>query len=355
MTYRVGLVGTGGIARAHAAACKAMGDVDLCAVCDISREALDRFGGEFGVEKRHVGLESMLKAESLDVAILCTWGVFHAEAAIAAARSGRVRAILCEKPFSSNAAEAEAMARAARESGVLLAEAFKFRHHPQHLKVDEILRSGGIGEVRAVRSTFHACCAPEQRRPEKNWRFNRAQGGGAIYDLGCYAIHHARFVFQAEPTRVFATAQQGIEVEEAASLLLEFPGSNTAQISVGFNLASSQYAEIYGSQGMVRVDAAWNNENQPVTFQVSTTNGAQESHRLPPANQFVLQLRHLLECLATGRPHRIPLEDSIGQMRVLDAVFESFRAHRPVDFVDGHGSAGALLNRDTSRHTGSKP
>ncbi len=330
--YRVGIVGTGGIARAHGGACKALEGVELAAICDLSVEALNRYGDEFGVSRRYLSLNDMLDAENLDIAIICNWGAYHAETGIQLAGSRRVKAILCEKPFTSTAAEAEQMVAAAKENGILIAEAFKFRHHPMHIKAKELVDSGAIGEVMTVRSTF--CTGgggggPETRRPEHNWRFNKAKGGGSIYDLGCYCIHHARFILGAEPVRVFAAKQPGIEVDDAAYLLLVFPGDRTAQISVGFNAAGGQYAEISGRAGTLRLDSVWNNENHPVAIDLRTKDGAQ-TIPFEPVNQFALQLQHLCDCLTTGQPHRISPENSVNQMRVIDAVFESMATGRTV-------------------------
>ena len=84
----------------------------------------------------------------------CVWGVLHAQVGMQLAASGRVRAILCEKPFTQSAAEAQAFVAAGDKHDVLVAEAFKFRHHPMHLKAEEIVRQGGIGKLLNVRSTF---------------------------------------------------------------------------------------------------------------------------------------------------------------------------------------------------------
>ncbi|MCZ6676987.1 MAG: Gfo/Idh/MocA family oxidoreductase [Candidatus Poribacteria bacterium] len=332
-TYRVGLVGSGGIARAHGNACKAVDCAELSAICDVSEEALNRYGEEFGVANRYLDLDEMLQTENLDIAIICNWGAYHAETGIQISKSRQVKAILCEKPFTSTAAEAEQMVAAARENGILLAEAFKFRHHPMHLKAKELVDAGAIGEVMTVRSTF--CSGgggggPETRKPEANWRFNKAKGGGSIYDLGCYCIHHARFIFGTEPVRVFAASQPGLEVEDAAYLLLVFPNDRTAQISVGFNAAGGQYAEICGRAGMIRMDKVWNNENQPVTLEHHSQGGV-ESINFESTFQFAHQLRHLCDCLQTGGPHRIPPENSINQMRVIDAVFESMATGKAVE------------------------
>ncbi len=327
--YRVGIVGTGGIARAHGLACRALDDVDLCAICDVSAAALHRYGDEFGVPRRYLSLDDMLAAESLDVAIVCTWGTAHASTTIRLARSHRVRAILCEKPFAANAAEAERMVAAAREHGVLLAEAFKFRHHPLHLKTKALVAAGGIGDVRTVRSTFCTKVSAARRKPELNWRFNRAQGGGSIFDLGCYTIHHARFILEAEPICVFATARPGAEVEEAATVTLLFPGERTAQFMVGFTQWPSQEVEISGTQGLLRAEPAWNNERRAVLLEHHTSDGV-ETIGFAPLHQITNQLRHLCDCLGTGQPHRIPPENSIAQMRVIDAVFESIATGQAV-------------------------
>jgi predicted dehydrogenase len=306
--------------------------VELCAICDISTEALKRFGDEFCVSRRYLSLSEMLAAEELDIAIICNWGAYHAQTGIQLANSRKVRAILCEKPFTSTAAEAERLVAAAKENRVLIAEAFKFRHHPMHIKAKELVDSGAIGLVQTIRSTF--CTGggggPETRRPEQNWRFNKAKGGGSIYDLGCYCIHHARFIFDAEPVRLFAANQPGIEVDDAAYLLLVFPGGRTAQISVGFNCASAQYAEICGTAGMFRMDKVWNNENQPVAIEHRTPTETQ-TLEFEPTFQFEHQLQHLCDCLATRQQHRISPENCVNQMKVIDAVFESIATGRVVE------------------------
>ncbi len=331
-TYRVGIVGTGGIARAHGLACQALDDVDLCAICDVSEAAVHRYGDQYDVPHRYQDLDEMLAAERLDVAIVCTWGTAHASTTIRLARSRRVRAILCEKPFAANAAEAEQMVAAAREHGVLLAEAFKFRHHPLHLKTKALVDAGAIGEVRTVRSTFCTGIMAARRRPELNWRFNRAQGGGSIFDLGCYTIHHARYILDDEPTRVFATARAGVEVEEAATVTLLFPDERTAQLTVSFSQWPSQEVEVSGTEGLLRARLAWNNERQAVTLEHHTAEGV-ETIGFAPQHQITNQLRHLCDCLGTGQPHRIPPENSIAQMRVIDAVFESMATGQPVEMA----------------------
>jgi len=334
MGYRVGLIGTGGIARAHGKACQQVERAELVAVCDISQDAMAQFGDQFGVEAQYLSLDEMLKSENLDIVVICNWGAHHAETGIQAARSGLVKAVLCEKPFTINAVEAEALAQAGRESGVLVAEAFKFRYHPMHIKAKEWVASGAIGELIQVRSTFCTGVPLENRRPEKNWRWNKKQGGGSIFDLACYNIHHARFMFGVEPERVFAVELPGVEVDDASTIVMDFGGGRSAQISVAFNTWPSQYAEMVGDKGMLRLEKAWNNEDKPVAIEKETSDG-KETLEFEPVFQFALQLEHLCDCLETGMPHRIPLENSVAQMRVIDAIYESMHTGQSVELSGG--------------------
>lgn len=329
--FRVALVGTGGISRAHAAACANTDRAELVAVTDVSHDSIDRFRQQFTVENAYLDLDQMLAEEEIDIAVICTWGVFHAELGKRLAASGRVRGILCEKPFTQTAGEAEELVNVAREHGILIAEAFKFRHHPMHLKAKQIIEAGDIGDLMTVRSTFCTSSgAPvSDRKPELNWRWNKAKGGGSIYDLACYNIHHARWIFNADPVEVFATQRPGLEVDDGANIQLVFPDGGIAQITVGFDTYQSQNAEILGTTGSLRTDRAWNNENRPVWLDQESS-GLTRRHHIEACHQFTLQLEHMCDVVEGKTEHRVSPENSIGQMRTIDAIYESFETRRAV-------------------------
>ena len=322
-SYRVALVGAGGIARTHTTACALTERAHLVAVCDVSQAALDRYREHFPeVPAVYLDLDRMLVRENVDIAVICTWGAHHAAVGERLSRSGKVRAILCEKPFTQTAREAERLVAAARAGGTLIVEAFKFRHHPLHLKARALFDAGRIGEPRVVRSTFCTGRGQVARTPDSNWRYHRGRGGGSVYDLGCYNIHHARWVFGAEPVSVFASSRRGIEVDDAAYLQLQFPGGRVAQVSVAFDTSSSQEFEIMGTTGILRSELVWNNENRPVTLEC-VTRGHSERFHFEPVHQFQLQLEHLCEVLDGSAEPRIPAQNSVDQMKVIDAVYES--------------------------------
>ena len=340
--YKVGIVGAGENARDHGRACRNVEQAELVAICDISEAALRRYGDEFGVSNCYPGLEEMLARESLDIVVVSTWGVHHAEVSNAVARSGKVRAILVEKPISATAAECEEMIAVAREHGVLLAEGFKWRHTPQHLRLKEIIDSGRIGQVMSVQSTLSS---PIVRFvPAHNWRYNHQRGGGSVFDTAGYLIHFARHVIGAEPRRVYAVGSfaELADVEMSASILLQFPGEASAKLTSSYQYGYCQATEILGTRGWIRMDLPFDQrsvrgqefvekEDLPASIQVVLDNFEPEVYQFPPVNQFDLQLRHLCECLDSNAAHRIPPEFSLGNMRVIDAVFESIRTGQPVD------------------------
>lgn len=322
-SYRVALVGAGGIARTHTTACALTERAHLVAVCDVSQAALDHYRERFPeVPAVYLDLDRMLAREDVDIAVICTWGAHHAAVGERLSRSGKVRAILCEKPFTQTAREAERMVAAARAGGVLIVEAFKFRHHPLHLKARALLDAGRIGEPRVVRSTFCTGRGHVARTPDSNWRYHQGRGGGSVYDLGCYNIHHARWIFGAEPVSVFASSRRGIEVDDAAYIQMLFPGGRVAQVSVAFDDWSSQEFQIMGTTGSLRSERVWNNENRPVWLECASA-GHSERFHFEPVHQFQLQLEHLCEVLDGSAEPRIPAQNSIAQMRVIDAVYES--------------------------------
>lgn len=341
--FRVGIVGAGENARDHGRACRNVEEAELVAICDISAEALDRFGAEFNVSKRYTDLAQMLDQEELDLVVISVWGVYHAEIAIAAAGSGKVRAVLVEKPISITAAECEEMIAVASRNGVLLAEAFKWRHDPQHLRVKELLDAGRIGRPVSIHGSFTSplirFAAPD------NWRYERARGGGSVFDTAGYLIHFARWVFDAEPHRVYAVGTppiEGADVEMSASIMLQFPEHRIAQLTSSYEWGYSQATHVLGTRGWIRMELPFDQrsvreqefvekEDLPATVEVFHDNFNTELYKFTSVNQFDLQLSHLCSCLASDRPHRISPEFSLGNMRTIDAVYESIATGKPVD------------------------
>jgi predicted dehydrogenase len=325
------IIGAGAIAYRHAAACRDLAAADLIGVCDVRRDAADALADRFGVQQRFSDLEAMLADTEADLAVVATWGASHADLVQRLASSGRVRAILCEKPLTSDAARAEAMFASAAEAGVLLAEAFRLRSQPIHLRAIELIQSGRIGQVVHVRNTMMWRVPDADRDPSRNWRFNKPVGGGVTFDIGCYCINHLRWAMGEEPESVYAVGRWGpTGVDEHVTALATFSDGRTAEWCVSWQAGPSHAAEVLGTNGAIRIPNAWGDgPNTATRLELWDLQRQMEVEEFPPTDQFYLQLQHMQDCLERGIPHRISPANSIAQMRVIDAVYASLETGRP--------------------------
>jgi predicted dehydrogenase len=219
----------------------------------------------------------------------------------------------------------------AADAGVLLAEAFRLRSQPIHHRAIELIRSGTIGEVLHIRNAMMWPMPPADKDPMRNWRFNRAVGGGVTYDIGCYCINQLRWAMGDEPESVFAAGRWGeTGVDEHVTAVAAFSGGRTAEWCVSWQAGPQHVSEVFGTAGQIRMQNAWGDgPNTATVLEVTDASRTTATETFPPTDQFWLQLQHMQDCLDNGTPHRIPPSDSIAQMRVIDAVYTSLRTGQP--------------------------
>ena len=167
--------------------------------------------------------------------------------------------VLCEKPIGLDAEEARPLIDARNRSGKLVAEAFMVRFHPQWRRARELARDGTIGEAQAIQTFFsYRLLDPDNVR-------NRPPGGGGLYDIGCYAILTARYIFAAEPVRVIATIDRdpNFQTDRLASAILEFPGGRNLTFTVGTQASAHQRVTIVGDAGRIEVLIPFNAPLRP--------------------------------------------------------------------------------------------
>ena len=198
--------------------------------------------------------------------------------------------VLCEKPIALDAEEARPLIDARNRSGKLVAEAFMVRFHPQWRRARELARDGTIGETRAIQTFFsYRLLDPDNVR-------NRPPGGGGLYDIGCYAILTARYIFGAEPTRVVATIDWDpkFKTDRLASALLEFPGGRQLTFTVGTQLSAHQRVTIVGDDGRIEVMIPFNAPiDRPTEIAIDTgadlIGGGRRVEKFPICDQYTLQ------------------------------------------------------------------
>ena len=312
--HRVAIVGCGGISHAHGNAWRNLSEIEIVGACDEKFESLARFATEFNVENTYNDLRQMLEKQQPDVLVVATWPSSHLKNVLEAVRCG-VKAILVEKPIAVTTTQLEQMIQVTEGANILLMEAFMYRHHPLTLAVKQKIEEGAIGEVRYARSTFSTGLTDRQ-----NWRLRGDLGGGAVMDLGCYCINIIRYLVGREPQSVWATGKfEPINnVWETLIGTLDFGDGVTGQFDCSFGWTWRESYEVTGTDGTLSVQSAWGNSEGESHF---TVNG--ETFSVSGVNPYAAEILNLCQAVETGDPLRLPIEDALGNMRVIDALHES--------------------------------
>jgi predicted dehydrogenase len=252
-----GVLGTGNIARLFAAALQHSSVGRLAAVA--SRSPILTDVAEFAGARGYDSYEKLLADRAVDAVYIATPHTSHCEWAIKACEAGKH--VLCEKPIALNAAEAERMFAAATRYGVVLMEAFMYRTHPQTARLVELIRDQVVGRIELIQIEigFGRTYDPKSRL------YDPDLGGGAILDIGCYAMSMARLIAGAaagsrvaEPDRIHASAKRAPNgVDAQAYALVEFPTDITAVITAPLNLVQSRGVRVHGERGEIHVASPW--------------------------------------------------------------------------------------------------
>ena len=323
---RWGILGCAGIAeKAFIPAVLGSSNGALAAIAARDENRARAWAGRFGFARAHPTYRDLVEDPAVDAIYNPLPNDLHAEWSIRAMRAGKH--VLCEKPMALDAPEVQAMIQAAATNGVLLAEGFMYKFHPQIEKSLELIRGGRIGELRSVHSSFTF----RFERDGANYRWSPAMGGGALYDVGCYAISIARLVFGAEPVSAFARARldpaTGVDMTTAA--LLEFPDGRFAQCDASFEASFQSLLLAVGAEGTLRLERAFSAKDFDVAIEV-VRGGETEKVPVPKADMFRLMAEHFGDAVLGRIPLRHPAGDALGNMRAIDACFASIRTGQAV-------------------------
>jgi len=235
--------------------------------------------------------------------------------------------VLCEKPIALDAEEARQLIDARNRAGKLVAEAFMVRFHPQWRRARELARDGTIGEAQAIQTFFsYRLLDPDNVR-------NRPPGGGGLYDIGCYAILTARYIFGAEPRRVVATIDWDpkFKTDRLTSALLEFPGGRQLSFTVGTQSSLHQRVTIMGGEGRIEVMIPFNAPiDRPTEIVIDPgadlVGGGRRIETFPICDQYTLQGDAFSRAIVDEAKLEFGIEDAIANMRVIDALFRSAKS-----------------------------
>jgi predicted dehydrogenase len=233
--------------------------------------------------------------------------------------------VLCEKPIALNATEARQLVEAAARTGRLVGEAFMVRHHPQWLKAKELVASGRIGEARAIQTFFsYYLTDPANVR-------NQAEiGGGGLYDIGCYAINTARFIFGGEPHRVVGLFDNDpvMRIDRLMSGIAEFSDARHLTFTCATQLVPRQNVEIVGTTGRIEIAIPFNADPETAA-RIFIDDGQDlagsriETVELPIVNQYTLQGDAFSRAVLGEGSLEWDIADSVLNTQVIDAFFRS--------------------------------
>lgn len=271
---------------------------------------------ELGAEKAFKSYDDMLSSDEIDAVYVSVPNSLHAEWSIKAAEAGKH--VLCEKPFASNAREAEEVVKSCNRNGVLIMEAFMYRHHPQHAKVKEIISSGRIGKPLIVNARFTS-----YYETFDDIRWKGELSGGALMDVGSYCINASRFIFESEPTAIKALWKYDNErgVDETTIALLEFPEEQYASIISSLFMQKTNKYEVIGTTGSIEVPKAFDPGTDDVILRIKDKSGTEEII-VPGVDQYRLEVEHFSNCILEGNSLKKPAENGLYNMRAIDAVRE---------------------------------
>jgi predicted dehydrogenase len=260
-----GIIGTGGIAGSFARALGPSQTGELFAVGSRARETADDFGEKFSIPRRYGSYDDLLADDEVGAVYIALPNHLHLEWATKAARAGKH--ILCEKPLTVNATEAEQMLAAVGETDVFLMEAFMYRCHPQTARLIELIKEGAIGDVRVIQASFGYDLG-DSDEAYNNIRLRNDVCGGSIMDVGCYTVSIARLVAgaalgssePAEPEELSGAAHIGERgrVDEWAGAVARFPNGIVANLICAARASVQSTVHVWGSQGDVEVPVPWN-------------------------------------------------------------------------------------------------
>jgi predicted dehydrogenase len=253
----------------------------------------------------------------------------HATWALKAIHAGKH--ILIEKPMATTVKDIEEIESAAIKNNVKVMEGFMYRFHPQHARIQEIIDSGLIGDVLSARASFSFLM-----KPARIYRINRsmANGGGAMWDIGPYAIHSLRWCFSqngkpAAPLSVIAhTKLNEYGADMVTSGVLDFGQdaegrARFGHFDISFERSRKSEYEIIGTLGWVKCHAAWVFQNDVPVISWALEDGRCAEEQLTPSNHFTLEIEHFSDCVLNNKTPLLNMDDAKQNCSAIESVLQS--------------------------------
>ncbi len=299
----------------------------IAAIASRDRVKAEIAARDHAIARAYGSYEELLADPDIDAIYIPLPNHLHVPWSIRAAQAGKH--VLCEKPIALNAAEARQLIEARDRTGVVIGEAFMIQTHPQWVRAVEMARNGRIGAMRGVVGTFGYF-----NRDARNVRNVREWGGGGLLDIGCYPIKASRMAFAEEPVSVSGTMVRdpAFGVDILTSAVLEFPSGHCV-FTCSTQIVPCQSMQFLGTKGRIELEIPFNAPpGVPARIRIddgSDITGAKVVvEETAPVDQYTVQGDAFSRAILEGGQPPVPLEDSVKNMAVIDALFRSVESGR---------------------------
>ncbi|MCM1055564.1 MAG: Gfo/Idh/MocA family oxidoreductase [Bacteroides sp.] len=311
MDIKVGILGLGGIARKMADTVNRTEGAVLYAAASRSAEKAENFAKDFGAEKAYGSYEEMAEDGAVDLIYIATPHAFHAENALMCLGHGKH--VLVEKPLAANAEQALKVFALAKEKGLFAGEAMWSRYQPIRKKLDEIIKSGAIGEVTCVTAFTGGAMTGVKRLTEPEL------AGGALLDVGIYPLNFASMIIDEPVVRVDTSAVlSGKGVDLQNSFVLSYGSGKMAVLGSSMVSEMDSRGVVYGTEG--RIEAEFIIDIVKLT--VYGGKGAEVIQRPPQITGFEYELTSAIRAIEAGKiqPDEMPHSETVKMMRIMDGL-----------------------------------
>jgi predicted dehydrogenase len=288
--------------------------IDIAAIASRSADKAEAAARQYNIPKAYGSYEALFADDELDAVYIPLPNHLHAEYIRKAADAGKH--IICEKPIALTAQEAKESIAYAENKGVKVMEAFMYRFHPQWQHARELILMKEIGKVHSIQTFFSY-----NNTDPSNIRNRQDAGGGALLDIGCYAVSVSRFLTGMEPRRVVSILQEDTNfgTDVLLSGLLDFDGPQ-ATFTIGTQTFPYQRVSAIGSSGIISIEIPFNTPSDVETrIQVTNSVGSRDV-LFPPEDQYILEFEAFARAILEDQPVPTLPEDAIHNMKVLDAL-----------------------------------
>ncbi|OGO13798.1 MAG: hypothetical protein A2Y53_07955 [Chloroflexi bacterium RBG_16_47_49] len=319
---RWGLLSTARINRALIEPLRASKNSILSAVASRSLDKAVEFAKEWEIPRYHSSYEALLADPEIEVIYNSLPNSMHAEWSIKAMQSGKH--VLCEKPLTTSIKELDEVISVARNTGMVITEAFMYRHHRQTLLVKQMVDQGDIGNLQLIRGSF---CYTNTR--SNDVRFDPALGGGCLWDVGCYPISFARYITGKEPLEVYGhqvTGPTGVDLLYAGQLV--FPGGVISQFECSFITPFKALMEITGDKGRIIISEPYKPGIK--TKLIIERDGQTQTISIRGAKLYHGEVEDLENAILHGKPPQISHEDSRANIAAIEALHKSVSLLKPI-------------------------